>query len=150
MTILLVGITLIVLNVFLFAAAQTADEERNTIRYAYTQTVVRDEAGYLILYYETDRISFHNIPRIHEIFDYSIAFGNATVVMTDIDENPHQWINNPVSERFEGNDVRSTTALGDIVDGEPIPAISFTHDGYFLSEGDVLTVLWTLVRPSPT
>jgi len=130
----------------LVASAQTP-VDRNDIRFAYAESVIRNADGQLVSYIENHRMAIISTIHLNQILDYEITLGNSEILATEIDGVMHEWIRMEKPNYFENATVRSTTQLGSLFDGEQAVAISFTHDAYVIDRGDELTVLWTIARP---
>jgi hypothetical protein len=130
----------------LFAYAQTSANE-DGIRFVYAQSIIRNAHGQLISYLETFRIGLNDVERLNSVASYEVNFGKKEFVVTEIDGISHQWIKVDRPSTFDAKTVRSTTILGDVIDGKPVSFASFANDGYNIDAGDVLTVRWTIARP---
>jgi hypothetical protein len=130
----------------LFAYAQSSADE-DGIRFVYAQSIIRNAHGQLISYLETFRIGLNDPERLNSVASYEVNFGKKEFVETEIDGIPHQWIKVDRPSTFDAKTVRSTTILGDVIDGKPVAFASFANDGYNIDAGDVLTVRWTIARP---
>lgn len=133
------------INLFNYAYSQTIDN--NEISFIYAVSVVRNSDGDLVSYLETSRIKIVDPEMLNNILDYEVNFGGKNVVITEFNGVQHEWIKFSRPQTFNENTVRSTTALGDIIDGQPKLAAIFTHDGYSIAIGDELTIMWTVARP---
>ena len=144
--IIFVIVSIFALGYSLVVSAQTP-VDRNDIRFAYAESIVRNADGQLVAYIENHRMAIVSSVHLNQILDYEILFGDADLIATEIDGVMHQWIRLEKPNYFENATVRSTTQLGSMFEGEPAVAISFTHDAYVLDKGDELMVVWTIARP---
>jgi len=146
LAIIFIVVSVFVLGFSLVASAQTP-LDRNDIRFAYAESVIRNADGQLVSYIENHRMAIVSPIHLNQILDYEILFGDGKLIATEIDGVMHQWIRMEKPNHFDNATVRSTTQLGSMFEGKHAVAISFTHDAYVLDKGDVLTVLWTFARP---
>jgi len=133
------------LNFFLMASAQSEEEDYGFF-FIYAESIVKNIDGWLVSYQEAERIALTDPKRFSEILDFEITLGERNVVVTEIDDAYYQWIR---VTRFSGYDAitsRSTSALGDTINGTHYPAVSYTHDALIMDKGDDITVIWTAVR----
>ena len=140
------AVTVFALSTVLIAFAQTPADD-NGIRFIYAQSIVRNSEGQLISYLETFRIDLIAPDRVNSVASYEVNSGEKEFVVTEIDGKQYQWIkiNRPI--KFDAKTVRSLTFLGDIIDGQAVPFVVFTNDGYNIDAGDELIVRWTVARP---
>jgi len=140
------AVTVFALSTILIAFAQTP-VDNDGIRFIYAQSIIRNAQGQLISYLETFRINLAAPDRINSVASYEVNFGKKEFVVTEIDGIKHQWIKIDRPSKFDAKTVRSTTILGDVIDGKTVSFAAFANDGYNIDAGDVLTVRWTVARP---
>lgn len=143
--VILSAVTVLALST-LFAYAQTSASE-DGVRFVYAQSIIRNAHGQLISYLETFRINLVDPEKINSVASYEVNFGKKEFVVTEIDGTPHQWIKIDRPSTFDAKTVRSTTILGDVVNGKSVAFAAFANDGYNIDAGDELTVRWTVARP---
>jgi len=123
-----------------------SEEEDDGFFFIYAESIVRNIDGWLVSYQEAERIALTDPKRFNEILDFEITLGERDAVVTEIDDEYYQWIR---VTRFSGYDAitsRSTSALGDTINGTHYPAVTYTHDALIMDKGDDITIIWTAVR----
>jgi len=137
---------LLLINAFLFASAQTEEDDDFGFLFIYAESVVRNQEGTLISYHEAERISLLDPGRFHAILNNEIIFGERDFVVTQIDDKFYQWIRITRGTTYDDRSSRSTSSLGDFLNGTFSSAVSYTHDALIVEPGDRAEVTWTVAR----
>jgi hypothetical protein len=126
--------------------AQENEEVEVDFPFAYTQSVVRNSDGQLIVYQENYSPRLSNVQIFNQFLDQQIQQGDAELTILDTGQENLEMIQFQTTEVFESEQLRAwDNLLGKINDEFYNLAIIF-HEGYPVSKGDVLTITWTFMR----
>ena len=124
--------------------AYEADTERGL--FIFVQTTVRNSDGQLLTYLESSKFTDLNLQSLGPFLELEASRGSDPTVTINGEE--YQVIRRVQSKTFERDDLVASTILSDSVDGKLVMLARFAHDGYPVSEGDVLESMWTFIRPA--
>ncbi len=143
----IVLLSLAVLSVLIsstgFALAQTTDTS-NPVLGIYAQVIVRDQAGNLVSYLETSRVTIVNTLTFNQQINENIGLFQRSVVEFNGQQIEILKANETLVHTFptivSGNLISVKTANGDKT------LVFAEHDGYPMTKGDRVTTYWTIVR----
>jgi len=115
--------------------------------FIFVQATLRNSDGHLIAYLESTEITYFDLQALDQFIDLQISQENFQRI--SLDDNNYQMIQSTSLIEFEDKTVSSSTIFYDNVDGEKIALVGFLHDGYFVSPGDKLELIWTFIREMP-
>jgi hypothetical protein len=114
--------------------------------FIFVQTTVRNSDGQLVTYLESSKFTDLNLELLVPFLNMEAARGDDPIVTINGEE--YQVIRRVQSKTFDRDDLVASTILSDNVDGKLTMLARFAHDGYPVSEGDVLQSMWTFIRPA--
>jgi len=126
--------------------AQTQEEVEADFPFAYTQSVVRNSDGQLIVYQENYSPRVSNPQIFLQFLEEQVESGNAEIIVFDTGIELLNMYQLETSEVFEFDQLRAWDNLVGKMDGESYNLAIIFHEGYQVSEGDVLTITWSFVR----
>ncbi len=113
--------------------------------FIFVQTTVRNSDGQLVTYLESSKFTDLNLELLGPFLDFETARTNDPTVTINGEE--YQVIRRVQSKTFPSEDLVASTILSDTIDGKLTMLARFAHDGYPVSEGDILESMWTFIRP---
>lgn len=141
---------LLVVVFLTFPINSMAQEQQEEITvdfpFAYTQSVVRNSAGDLIVYQENYSPIVSNQELFNDLLNQQVARGEAELILLDLGDRTLELIQFQTTEVFEYDQLRAWDELRGTFDDEVVRFVIFFHEGYPVSEGDVLTITWSFVR----
>lgn len=114
--------------------------------FAFTQSVVRSSEGDLVVYQENYAPRVANIEIFNEFLDQQVEQGEAELILLDVGNRILEMIQFETTEVFEFDQLRAWDQLLGIRNNQTINLVAFFHEGYPVSEGDVITITWTFFR----
>lgn len=113
---------------------------------AFTQSIVRDSEGILLVYQENFAVRIAN----HEIFntflDQQIDSGQVKLTLVDNFGQSLEMIEINTTQAFDTDELRAWDAIGGRSGDDNYRFATIYHEGYPVSDGDILTVTWTFIR----
>ena len=125
-----------------FGATQT---EIGDSIFIFVQTSVRNSDGQLVTYLESSKFTDLNLPALGSFLNFEASQGNDPII--NIDDKQYQIIRRVQTQLFDSDGLVASTILSDNVDGKHVLLARFAHDGYPVTQGDVLESMWTFIRP---
>ena len=121
--------------------AQSFEQTRSI--FIFVQTQIRNSDGKLVAYLEANKVFISDLGLLNKYLDtqspqqkFVRAGQNYDLFQLDVQKN--------ISEP----NVISKTALGSVVNNKQVAMAYSDHDGYSLVPGDMVTSVWTIIRPS--
>jgi len=128
--------------------AQNQEEVVVDFPLAYTQSVVRSPQGDLLVYQENYAPRVSNSALFNEFLNQQLNQDDAELILLDLGDRTMEMIQLQTSEVFEFDQLRAWDQLGGIINDEQFNFVTFFHEGYPVSKGDIITINWTFVRQS--
>ncbi len=128
--------------------AQNQEEVVVDFPLAYTQSVVRSPQGDLLVYQENYAPRISNSALFNEFLNQQLNQDDAELILLDLGDRTMEMIQLQTSEVFEFDQLRSWDQLGGLINDEQFYFVTFFHEGYPVSKGDIITINWTFVRQS--
>ena len=125
--------------------AQTLDDSEPFI-FAYTQSAVRNPEGTLLVYQENFVVRVSNPDRFNTFLDQQIDSGGAKVTLIDNFGQIQEMIEVTSTTTFETDELRAWDSIGGKIGDKSYRFAIIYHEGYPVTEGDILTVVWTFIR----
>ena len=138
----LVGLILFLIPASIYAQI----EEEVSFPFSYTQSIVRNSDGALIVYQENYSPRLENIDTFHLFLDAEKNSDDANVTLFDIDDSAYELIQFETKESFDSDQLRAWDNLLGSRDAETVSLAIFFHEGYPVLEGDDLTINWAFIR----
>jgi len=113
--------------------------------FIFVQSTVRNSDGQLVTYLESSKFTDLNLELLGPFLDMEASRGVDPIVTINGEE--YQVIRRVQSKTFPSEDLVASTILSDTIDGKLTMLARFAHDGYPVSEGDILESMWTFIRP---
>jgi len=112
--------------------------------FVFVQSTIRNSDGQLVTYLESSKFTDLNLELLAPFLDGEAARGDDPIVTINGEE--YQVIRRAQSKTFDRDDLVASTLLSDVVGGKLTMLARFAHDGYPVSEGDILQSTWTFIR----
>jgi hypothetical protein len=126
-------------------SSQAVETDINKGLFIFVQTTVRNSDGQLVVYLESSKFTDLNLELLGPFLDFEATRGNDPVITISGEE--YQVIRRVQSKTFTSEDLVASTILSDNKDGQLVMLARFAHDGYPVSQGDILESMWTFIRP---
>lgn len=130
---------------FITVSGQTADEPEPFI-FAYTQSIVRNPEGTLLVYQENFAVRVSNHDRFNTFLDQQIDSGQVKLTLIDNFGQLQEMIEVTSTVTFESEELRAWDSIGGRIGDKSYRFAIIYHEGYPVSAGDILTVTWTFIR----
>ena len=114
--------------------------------FIFVQTSVRNSDDQLVTYLESSKFTDLNFSALDSFLDFEASLGNDPIIA--IDDKQYQVIRRAQTQSFDSTGLVASTILSDSVEGKSILLARFAHDGYPVTQGDVLESIWTFIRPA--
>ena len=111
----------------------------------FTQIILRDSQGNLIMTFESTKIGYLNIVALQNFLDKETT---ANDPIMNIGSQKMQIIERAGVLDFDSENVVSDTTLYTTLEnGHTLTLVRLIHDGIPVTAGDELTTIWTFIRP---
>ncbi|MGI0082675.1 MAG: hypothetical protein ACREAG_05195 [Nitrosopumilaceae archaeon] len=138
----IIAVTFVLLAPVLFDTYAQSSESVNTTFFIFVQTQVRNSDGQLVAYLEANKIAILQPEKLNKFLDSKPIVSIVTSGGQDF-----ELIQVDVKKQVEESDVISKTVLGTMENDAPILLAVSDHDGYPIAPGDIITSVWTVIRP---
>ncbi len=113
---------------------------------AFTQSVVRNPEGILLVYQENFAVRIANPVVFNTFLDQQMESGAVKVTKIDNFGEIQEMIEINTTQAFETDELRAWDAIGGRIGDESYRFATIFHEGYPVSDGDVLTITWVFFR----
>ncbi len=112
--------------------------------FVFVQTVVENPDGQLVTYLTSDKFTDLNYDALDTLIQVEQSEDDPIIT---IDGQKFQIIQRLVRNSHDRETVIASTIIVHEQNNVITPVARFAHDGYPVSEGDIVTSAWTFIRP---
>ena len=112
--------------------------------FVFVQTVVENSDGQLVTYLTSDKFTDLDYDALDTLIQVEQSEDDPIIT---IDEQKFQVIQRFVRNSHDEKSVIASTIMVNEQNNIITPVARFAHDGYPVSEGDIVTSAWTFMRP---
>lgn len=109
----------------------------------FTQIVLRDSQGNLIINLEPTKVGYLNIAALNSFLNEESTANDPII---NIDNKKMQVIERSARLDFDSKNVISDTTLNTFENGKIITLVRLVHDGIPVTPEDDYTTIWTFIR----
>lgn len=113
---------------------------------AFTQSVVRNSEGTLLVYQENFAVRIANPVIFNTFLNQQIEFNEVKLTLIDNFGQRLEMIQINTTQAFDTEELRAWDAIGGRSGEQNYRFATIYHEGYPVSDGDILTVTWTFIR----
>ena len=115
-----------------------------TDTFIFIQTFVRDSEGQLITYLGSNELTHLDVKALDRLLDVEASENDPII---PIDGKNYQVIKRALEIPYHKENTIASTLLANDENGKTVIVARFAHDGYSIIPGDVVTSIWTFIRP---
>jgi len=116
-----------------------------TDTFIFVQTFLRDSEGNLITYLGSNEFTHLDLTALDQLLEMEVSENDPIIT---IDGKKFQVIKRVMKIPYHIENSIASTLLANEVNGKTVIVARFAHDGYPLVPGDIVTSIWTFIRPA--
>lgn len=115
-----------------------------TDTFIFVQTFVRNSEGQLITYLGSNEFTHLDVNALDRLLDIEASENDRIFTFNG---EKFQVIKRSMTIPYHKENAIASTILANDENGKTVIVARFAHDGYLIVPGDVVTSIWTFIRP---
>ena len=138
-----IPVVIIAIMIVIGSAITTAYAQTDNQFIIFVHINIRNSDGQLIAHQEGYKIQVLDLELLNKLLDKQ-----PVVSTVQIGGQNYEIIQLTNHDKYYSPTVLSNQGIGIVVQGQPQFLVNYNHDGYVVDKGDVVTSVWTIIRPA--